>query len=171
MILFPLEFMFIFISKHSRLSNDTVHMLLSTQSGRMEKVSQPEWQLQSSSISQLNSTQLNSTNCNSSCLRSSLYSLGVDPQKASLPLLLRVDSLLKRCVYRTVAQLRERRGPKENVTCCTSSIVAWRNRVRDAFFCWHYLATDVSLPPQFLLWVNKRYDTGMSSNPQASPNF
>jgi hypothetical protein len=34
---------------------------------------------------------------------SSLCNLGADPQKTPLPLLLRVDSLLQRCVYRTVA--------------------------------------------------------------------
>jgi hypothetical protein len=33
----------------------------------------------------------------------SLYSLGADPQKTPLLLLLGVDSLLQRCVYRTVA--------------------------------------------------------------------
>jgi hypothetical protein len=45
----------------------------------------------------------NSTDPNHSCVRSSLYSLGVDPQKTPLPLLLRVDSLLQSCVYCTVA--------------------------------------------------------------------
>jgi hypothetical protein len=42
-------------------------------------------------------------NSNSSCVRFSLYSIGADPQKTSLPLLLRVDSLLQKCVYCTVA--------------------------------------------------------------------
>jgi hypothetical protein len=41
------------------------------------------------------------TGSNSSCMRSSLYSLGEDPQKTPLPLLLGVDSLLQRCVYRS----------------------------------------------------------------------
>jgi hypothetical protein len=51
-----------------------------------------------------------------------------------------------------------RRGPTENAACNTSSIVAWRHSVRDAFLCCmctgHYLATAVSLPPQFLLRAN-----------------
>jgi hypothetical protein len=37
------------------------------------------------------------------CMRSSLYNLGADPQKTPLSLLLRVNSLLQRYVYRTVA--------------------------------------------------------------------
>jgi hypothetical protein len=37
------------------------------------------------------------------CVRSSLYSLGADPQKTPLPLVLRVDSLLQRYVYRSAA--------------------------------------------------------------------
>jgi hypothetical protein len=40
---------------------------------------------------------------NSSCLRTSLYSLGTDPQKTPFPLILLVDSLLKKYVCRTVA--------------------------------------------------------------------
>jgi hypothetical protein len=36
---------------------------------------------------------------------------GRSPQNAPLPLLLRTDSLLQRCVYRTVAWQRARRGP------------------------------------------------------------
>jgi hypothetical protein len=62
------------------------------------------------------------------------------------PLLLCVDSLL------------QRRGPTENAACNTSLIVAWRHSKHDAFLCYvckgHYLATAVSLPPQFLLWAN-----------------
>jgi hypothetical protein len=42
-------------------------------------------------------------NSNSSYVRSSLYSLGADPQKTPLSLLLSVDSLLQGCVYRTAA--------------------------------------------------------------------
>jgi hypothetical protein len=41
-------------------------------------------------------------NSNSSCVRSLLCGLGVDPWKTPLPLLLRVDSLLQRCVYHIV---------------------------------------------------------------------
>jgi hypothetical protein len=63
-------------------------------------------------------------NSNSSCVRSSFYSLGADPQKTPLPLLLRVDSLLQRCVYRTVAEKRARRGPTENAALNTHSIAA-----------------------------------------------
>jgi hypothetical protein len=55
-------------------------------------------------------SQFSAANCNSgtwprshSSCRSSLYSLGVDPKNTPLPLLLRVDALLQRCVYRTVA--------------------------------------------------------------------
>jgi hypothetical protein len=39
----------------------------------------------------------------STCVKSSLYSIRVDPQKPPIPLLLLVDSLLQKCVYRTVA--------------------------------------------------------------------
>jgi hypothetical protein len=53
-----------------------------------------------SSLLQLTTPELNS---NFSCVRSSLYSLGADPQKIPLPLLLRFDSLLQRCVYCTLA--------------------------------------------------------------------
>jgi hypothetical protein len=45
-------------------------------------------------------TELNS---NSSCVRSSLYNLEAAPQKTLFLLLLRVDSLLQRCVCHTVA--------------------------------------------------------------------
>jgi hypothetical protein len=49
-------------------------------------------------------------------------------------------------------------GPTENAACNTSSIVAWHHSTCDAFLCCmctsHYLATAVSLPPQFLLWAN-----------------
>jgi hypothetical protein len=42
--------------------------------------------------------------------------------------------------------------------CNTSSTAASRHSIRDAFLCCvctgHYLATSVSLPPQFLLWAN-----------------
>jgi hypothetical protein len=48
-------------------------------------------------------TQLNS---NSSCVRSSLYSLGSLPQKTPLPLLLRVDALLQRCLPRRCVATR-----------------------------------------------------------------
>jgi hypothetical protein len=41
-------------------------------------------------------------NSTTNCVRCSLYSLGADPQKTPLTLLLRVYSLLQRCVYRTV---------------------------------------------------------------------
>jgi hypothetical protein len=103
----------------------------------------------------------NWTQPNSSCVRSSLNNLGKDPLKIPLPLLLRVDSLLQECVYRTVEYQRHRREPTENAACNTFSIVAWRLCVRDAFLCcvWtgHYLATAVFfLPPQFLLLANIR---------------
>jgi hypothetical protein len=62
-------------------------------------------------------------NSNSSCLRSSLYSLGTDPRKTPLPLLLLVDSLLQRCVYHIVAQQRARRKPTENAACNTYCII------------------------------------------------
>jgi hypothetical protein len=97
-------------------------------------------------------------NSNSSRVRFSLYSLGADPQKTPLPALLRVNSLLQRCVYSRVAQQRAWRGPTENATCNTFSIVAWRHSASNAFLCCtctgHYLATAVSLPPQFLFRAN-----------------
>jgi hypothetical protein len=39
----------------------------------------------------------------SGCVKSSLYSLGADPQKTLLPLFLHVDSLLQVCIYITIA--------------------------------------------------------------------
>jgi hypothetical protein len=117
----------------------------------------------------------------SSCLGSLLCSLWADPQITLLPLLLHVDSLLQRCVYRTVALQRSQGGPTKNAACNTSSVVAWRHSVRDAFLCcvWGrihrerrlqhlfccvmpYSAACVrllagnmfSLPPQFLLLAN-----------------
>jgi hypothetical protein len=61
---------------------------------------------------------------NSSCLRSSLYSFGTAPQKTPLPLLLRVDSLLQRCVRRTVAQQSARYEPQKTPLfyCCSQSL-------------------------------------------------
>jgi hypothetical protein len=85
-------------------------------------------------------------------LRKSLYSLGAESQKTPLSLLLLVDSLLQRCVYRTAASQRAQRGPTENATCNISSIVARRHGIRDAFLSYvcmgHYSATAVSLPSQ-----------------------
>jgi hypothetical protein len=84
-------------------------------------------------------------NFNSSSLRSSLYSLGVDPQKTPLPLLLHVDSLQQRCVYHDEHCADLQRTP------LLTPFVAWRHSVRDTFFCCmyvgHYLATAVSLRP------------------------
>jgi hypothetical protein len=75
-----------------------------------------------------------------------------------LPLLLHVDSLLQRCVYRTVAKQWAWRGPTENTACNISFIFVWHHRIHDAFLCCvymgHYLAIAVSLVPQFLLWAN-----------------
>jgi hypothetical protein len=51
-----------------------------------------------------------------------------------------------------------RRGSTENAACNSSSIVAWRHSVCDAFLCYvctgHHLATAVYLPPQFMLSAN-----------------
>jgi hypothetical protein len=106
---------------------------------------------QFSAATVISGTRLNS---NSSCVRSSLYSLGADPQKTPLSLLLRVDSLLQRYVYCTVALL----WPTENSACNTAFIDTWRHSLHDAFLCCsctdHYLATAVSLPLQFMLRAN-----------------
>jgi hypothetical protein len=54
---------------------------------------------------------------NSSCVKSSLFSLGADPQETPLPLLLRVYSMLQKCFYSTFEQQPARSGPKENAVC------------------------------------------------------
>jgi hypothetical protein len=82
---------------------------------------------------------------------------GRPPQKTPLPLLLRVDSLLQRCLpHRCIATRAVR--TTEKAACNTCSFVAWRHGIRDAFLCCvctgHYLETTVSLPSQFLPWAN-----------------
>jgi hypothetical protein len=85
-------------------------------------------------------------NSNSSCVRFSLNSLRTDPQKTPLPLLMRDDSLLQRCVYRTVAYQRARRGSTENTTSCIDA--------------WCFTAAEMCLPhsclPKSAAWTHKK---------------
>jgi hypothetical protein len=106
---------------------------------------------------ELNSFLLTATgnylNSNSSCVRSSWNNIGTDPQKTPLFLLLRVESLLQRCVVYSCAATSAALTTENAFT-----IIAWRHSIYDAFLCClckgHCLATAVSLPPQFLLWAN-----------------
>jgi hypothetical protein len=69
----------------------------------------------------------------------SLYSLEADPQKTPFLLLLRVDSLLQKCVYRTSCVATSAARTAENAACNTWFILAWRNRAQ--ICCGSYIAT------------------------------